>query len=198
MINFTDDAGRHWDTAEQALEEFVQDLPPLTDDEMEYAFQFTNSKATAEQNLYAIDFGITYSGLRDKFEGYPVPHPVLPLTDEQQVLSMAFDPNEPANFPPEADPTPKSPGRMKPVDGKLEQVLSDEEAYAEEAAYDQIQTRAEAAIALLLMRLMGIEPSDYADQVPNCGNPECPVHGKLNRPDSEDAIIKVTNIPGLS
>lgn len=72
---YADTNGNEWDTAEEALKEFIEDLPDLTDEETESVFQFTNREGTAAQNLAAIAHGVVYSGLSDRFEGdnYPVP-----------------------------------------------------------------------------------------------------------------------------
>ena len=59
---FTDANGNEWETAKEALDEFLSDLPYLTDDQTEEVFQFTSWSATPESNLAAIDYGIVYSG----------------------------------------------------------------------------------------------------------------------------------------
>ena len=75
MSAYTDTNGNEWDSAEEALQEFLDNLPDLTDEETEEVFQFTHYEATAEHNLDAIAYGITYAGLDYKFGGdnYPVP-----------------------------------------------------------------------------------------------------------------------------
>lgn len=72
---YADARGVEWDTAEEALEEFLSDLPDLTEGETETVFQFTLRGAHAAFNLAAIAYGVTYAGLDDKFGGdnYPVP-----------------------------------------------------------------------------------------------------------------------------
>ena len=71
---FTDANGNEWNTAQEALDEFLSDLPYLTDDQTEEVFQFTSWSATPESNLAAIDYGIVYSGNAYAFNGYPVPY----------------------------------------------------------------------------------------------------------------------------
>lgn len=74
-MTFKDANGNAWDTAEEALEEFISDLPYLTDNEIEKVFKFTDGNSDAASNLSAIAYGVKYSGLDYKFEGdnYPVP-----------------------------------------------------------------------------------------------------------------------------
>jgi hypothetical protein len=74
---YRDANGNFWATAQEALDEFLLELPDLTDEETELVFQFTNHSESAEFNLNAIDFGIVYGGFTDKFGGsnYPVPFP---------------------------------------------------------------------------------------------------------------------------
>lgn len=72
---FMDTNGNEWDTAEEALDDFLNDLPYLDDDETETVFQFTRYDMAAAENLRAIAYGVTYAGLDYKFSGdnYPVP-----------------------------------------------------------------------------------------------------------------------------
>lgn len=72
---FYDVNGNSWDSAEEALDEFLDELPHLSDEESESVFQFTDRSKSAEFNLQAIQSGIDYSGLGDRFAGdnYPVP-----------------------------------------------------------------------------------------------------------------------------
>lgn len=77
-MRYHDTNGNIWDSAEEALEEFLSELPCLTDEETEEVFQFTDRSATAEMNLQAIAYGVTYAGLDPRFTGdnYPIPHPL--------------------------------------------------------------------------------------------------------------------------
>ena len=79
-MRYNDTNGNEWDTAEEALDEFLANLPDLTEEETEEAFQFTSRDNNAEANLKAIAYGITYAGLDAKFSGdnYPVPEPFNP------------------------------------------------------------------------------------------------------------------------
>jgi hypothetical protein len=75
MARYNDTNGNTWNSAEEALEDFLNELPYLTEEETETVFQFTNHENNAADNLKAIAYGITYAGLDDRFEGdnYPVP-----------------------------------------------------------------------------------------------------------------------------
>jgi hypothetical protein len=74
-MNFVDANGNEWTTAEEALADFLGELPDLTPEETEMVFQFTRYNYPAERNLTAIEYGITYAGLDARFAGdnYPVP-----------------------------------------------------------------------------------------------------------------------------
>ena len=74
-MRYTDAHGNEWDSAEEAIEEFLSELPDLDEEETETVFQFTSFNASAAFNLKAIAEGITYAGMHDKFDGYPVPVP---------------------------------------------------------------------------------------------------------------------------
>lgn len=71
---FTDANGNEWETAQEALDEFLSDLPYLTEEQTEEVFQFTHWEASAEHNLAAIEHGIVYSGNTYAFKDYPVPY----------------------------------------------------------------------------------------------------------------------------
>lgn len=73
---FTDANGNEWETAKEALDEFLSDLPYLSEEDTEAVFQFTDWQASPESNLKAIDYGIVYSGNAYAFNGYPVPYEV--------------------------------------------------------------------------------------------------------------------------
>lgn len=77
-MKYTDTRGVIFESAEEALEEFLSELPYLTDEEHEEVFQFTNRQATASENLQAIAYGVTYAGLDQRFTGdnYPIPYPM--------------------------------------------------------------------------------------------------------------------------
>jgi hypothetical protein len=75
-MTYRDERGVEWDTAEEALADFLSDLPDLTEDETEEVFQFTSSESSAADNLKAISYGIVYSGNFLKFQHYPVPEEV--------------------------------------------------------------------------------------------------------------------------
>lgn len=76
-MRYTDTLGNGWNSAESALDEFLAELPDLTDDETEIVFQFTDRSASAADNLRAVAYGVTHAGLDHKFGGdnYPVPVP---------------------------------------------------------------------------------------------------------------------------
>lgn len=75
MTIYIDAHGREWETAEEALKDFLENLPPeLNDGELEIIFQFTHHKADAHFNLMAIEYGIAYGGLSHAFDSYPIPH----------------------------------------------------------------------------------------------------------------------------
>lgn len=78
MTTHVDALGNIWSTPTEALEDFMADLPYLTDEEQESVFQFTRRDESATFNLNAIRRGVDYSGLHDRFEGdnYPVPFTV--------------------------------------------------------------------------------------------------------------------------
>lgn len=73
MTVYIDDNGNIWESAELALEEFLSELPDMSDEDMELVFQFTHYQNNAADNLSAIEYGVTYSGMSDTFAGYPVP-----------------------------------------------------------------------------------------------------------------------------
>lgn len=81
-MKYTDTRGVIFASAEEALEDFLSELPHLTDEESETVFQFTHWQASAEKNLQAIAYGVTYSGLDDRFAGdnYPIPYPMKEAT----------------------------------------------------------------------------------------------------------------------
>lgn len=77
-MKYTDTRGVIYESAEEALEDFLNELPYLTDEEHETVFQFTSRQATAAENLQAIAYGVTYAGLDERFTGnnYPIPYPM--------------------------------------------------------------------------------------------------------------------------
>lgn len=75
MTKYQDTRGVIWDSAQEALEDFVGDLPYLSDEDMELVFQFTLWNESPEFNLNAIQHGIDYGGYSGEFEHYPVPTP---------------------------------------------------------------------------------------------------------------------------
>lgn len=77
-MKYTDTRGVIFESAEEALEAFLSDLPYLTNKEQETVFQFTRHSYTAAENLQAIAYGITYAGMDHRFEGdnYPIPYPM--------------------------------------------------------------------------------------------------------------------------
>lgn len=83
---YRDTNGNEWPTAQAALDEFLAELPELSEEESEQVFQFTRYNLPPEQNLDAIRHGITYAGLDSRFAGdnYPVPE-LVPTT----VVAMA-------------------------------------------------------------------------------------------------------------
>ena len=102
MALYGDTNGNQWDDAESALEGFLSELPYLSDEETESVFQFTNHASSAAENLKAIAYGVTYSGLDDRFAGdnYPVPEPLpyvatvntpgyLPISDDVFAFATA-------------------------------------------------------------------------------------------------------------
>lgn len=72
---FKDSFGNTWGTAEEALNEFISDLPDMSEEDTESVFQFTHWQNSAADNLKAIDYGITYSAMWDTFKNYPLPYP---------------------------------------------------------------------------------------------------------------------------
>lgn len=71
---YLDTNGNTYDTAQEALDAFLSDLPDMTEEQQETVFQFTHWQATPEFNLKAIQQGITYAALDTTvFDGYPVP-----------------------------------------------------------------------------------------------------------------------------
>ena len=80
-MRYLDTLGNTYETAELALQDFCDNLPDLTEEETETVFQFTQHDADAAHNLEGIAYGITYAGLSDKFEGYPVATPAPMLED---------------------------------------------------------------------------------------------------------------------
>ena len=77
-MRYSDTNGNEWDNADDALGEFLSDLPDMTEEETETLFQFTRHDASAGSNLDGIAYGVVYAGLSDKFAGdnYPVPEPI--------------------------------------------------------------------------------------------------------------------------
>ena len=73
MTVYIDTNGNEWDTAELALEDFLSELPYMTDEDTELVLQFTHYQNDAASNLSAIEYGIAYAGMSDTFAGYPVP-----------------------------------------------------------------------------------------------------------------------------
>lgn len=73
MTKYHDTRGVIWDSASEALEDFVGELPDLPDEDMELVFQFTLWNESPEFNLKAIQYGIDYGGYSSEFEHYPVP-----------------------------------------------------------------------------------------------------------------------------
>ena len=76
-MRYIDTNGNEWENAETALNEFISDLPFLSEEESELVFQFTHYNDDAATNLRAIEQGIACAGLNARFEGdnYPVPTP---------------------------------------------------------------------------------------------------------------------------
>jgi len=76
-MRYNDTNGNEWKSADDALGEFLSELPDMTEEEIETVFQFTDRGASAERNLAGIAYGIVYAGMSDTFEGnnYPVPEP---------------------------------------------------------------------------------------------------------------------------
>lgn len=75
MTAYIDAQGRRWDSAEEALADFLADMPPLDEEQIENVFSATNWQWDAARNLKAIEYAITYHGLHDVFGYYPVPQP---------------------------------------------------------------------------------------------------------------------------
>jgi hypothetical protein len=75
-MKYRDAQGRVWGSAEEALTDFVSDLPAMTDEETENLFSATRHDADAATNLDAIRFAATYHGLAGDVLGYyPIPEP---------------------------------------------------------------------------------------------------------------------------
>jgi len=76
-MRYSDTNGNEWDNAEDALNEFLSDLPDMSEEETETVFQFTDHTASAERNLAGITYGVVYAGMYATFEdnNYPVPGP---------------------------------------------------------------------------------------------------------------------------
>jgi len=75
---YIDAQGREWDTAEEALQDFIDNLPPLTDEQREEVFSSTHHDWPASRNLAAIEFAVHYHGLSEVFGYYPIPYPLDP------------------------------------------------------------------------------------------------------------------------
>lgn len=84
---YVDANGWTFDSAEEALQSFLYELPDLTEEETETVFQFTDRRSDAATNLRAIAYGITYAGLDYRFSGdnYPVPVPETDLPDRDSL-----------------------------------------------------------------------------------------------------------------
>lgn len=81
MTAYIDAQGRRWDTAEEALADFISDLPAMTDEETENLFSATRHDWDAARNLQAIDYAATYHGLAGTVLGYyPIPQPEPEVT----------------------------------------------------------------------------------------------------------------------
>ena len=102
MTVYIDANGNEWDSAESALEDFLSDLPYMTDEDTETVFQFTHYQDDAAANLSAVEYGIVYAGMSDTFAGYPVPRRAaftvtlnaagcLPDSDELHAFSTLAD-----------------------------------------------------------------------------------------------------------
>jgi len=76
MTRFIDAQGRSWDNAEDALHEFLHDLPDLTHDQFTRFVIDTSAFAPAEENLAAMYKTVKNDPeLSDIFGYYPVPFP---------------------------------------------------------------------------------------------------------------------------
>ena len=97
MTKYIDARGVTWDSALEALNDYISDLPPLTDEETEMLFSSTQHDWPPERNLAAIEFAVHYHGLSEKLGYYPVPQPwdehavqhYVPARD--QLLDRAFE-----------------------------------------------------------------------------------------------------------
>ena len=78
MTKYIDIDGREWPSAQLALDEFLNDLPSLSENEYESLCQYTLSTESPAFNLRAFKRAIEEDDrLQSLFEGYPVPHPLL-------------------------------------------------------------------------------------------------------------------------
>lgn len=87
---YRDTNGNEWDTAEEAIDEFVKNLPYLTGEDEHRVFQGTVYNATAEWNLDRIHNNIAkHPHLTARFTGdnYPVPFKV-PVVDENTGIDL--------------------------------------------------------------------------------------------------------------
>jgi hypothetical protein len=76
MTKYIDARGVTWDTAEEAMTDFCSDLPPLTEDQANRAFQHTDAFRDAEKNLAALKETIESDPELHAIFGYwPVPVP---------------------------------------------------------------------------------------------------------------------------
>lgn len=78
MTKYIDLDGREWDSAKAALDNFVDELPSLTEEQYEALCQHTLHTESAGFNLRAFKKAIDEDPeLSELFIGYPVPHPLL-------------------------------------------------------------------------------------------------------------------------
>ena len=78
MTKYIDLDGREWDSARAALDNFVDELPSLTEEQYEALCQHTLHTESAAFNLRAFKRAIDEDPeLTELFIGYPVPKPVL-------------------------------------------------------------------------------------------------------------------------
>lgn len=74
MTKYIDARGVRWDSAEEALQDFIEDLPAMTDEETENLFSATLHTNDAATNLLAIKFAADYHGYSSSLLGYyPIP-----------------------------------------------------------------------------------------------------------------------------
>src|SRR6187431_1756635 len=76
MTKYIDARGVTWDSAEEALKDFCQDLPPLTPEQQDLTFANTDAFATAEHALATLKSTIESDPeLHAIFGFWPVPVP---------------------------------------------------------------------------------------------------------------------------